>query len=470
MSYDYDLVVIGSGPAGQKGAIAAAKLGKRVAVIERGHNVGGVCINTGTIPSKTLREAVLQLSGYRERQMQGDTYKPKRVPMSDLVARCQHVIRNEIEVVRNQLFRNDVELIEAEASFIDSHTIALNGTEAARKITSAFVLLAVGTTPTQAPHVAGVHDSDSILRLERIPKTMCVVGGGVIGCEYASMFAALGVRVTVVEKRERLLPFVDAEIVEALSYHLRNQRLTMRLNEEVKSVELSEDGSDPDSSDKYSGEPHVLTRTVSGKTITTEVALFSAGRVGATQALGLDKAGLSADARGRIAVNDKYQTAMPHIYAAGDIIGFPSLASVAMEQGRVCAMHAFGLEATTIPALFPYGIYTVPEISVLGKNEEELTAVSRPYEIGKARYKEIARGQIIGDETGMLKIIFDPSTLEILGIHIIGEGASELIHIGQAVLALKGTLDYFVRTVFNYPTLAECYKVAALDGLNRLRG
>lgn len=460
MSYDYDLVVIGSGPAGQKGAIAAAKLGKRVAIIERGQHVGGVCINTGTIPSKTLREAVLQLSGYRERQMQGDTYKPKRVPMSDLVARCQQVIRNETEVVRNQLFRNDIDLIEAEASFIDAHTLALNGSQAAQKITASFILLAVGTTPTQAPGIAGVHDSDTILNLEKIPKTMCVVGGGVIGCEYASMFAALGVRVTVVEKRERLLPFVDAEIVEALSYHLRNHRLTMRLNEEVKSVELSE----------QEGEPHVLTRTESGKTIVTECALFSAGRMGATHALALEKAGLSADARGRIAVNDRYQTAVAHIYAAGDIIGFPSLASVAMEQGRVCAMHAFGLEATTIPALFPYGIYTVPEISVLGKNEEELTAASQPYEIGKARYKEIARGQIIGDETGMLKLIFEPKTLEILGIHIIGEGASELIHIGQAVLALKGTVDYFVRTVFNYPTLAECYKVAALDGMNRLRG
>ncbi len=454
--YDYDLLVIGSGPAGQKAAIAAAKLGKRVGIVEKEKALGGVCIHTGTIPSKTMREAVMSLSGYRAR-LQGDTWSTRKITMPDLLARCQHVVRSEVDVVRRQLQRNDVEMIAAEASFIDPHTIALNSQSEARKATARFILIAVGTVPTAAPPIPGAYDSDTLLQLDHLPKTMCVIGGGVVGCEYASMFAALGVRVTLVEKRERLLPFVDSEIVEALSFHLREQRLVLRLHEEVNDVTRAEEG-----------EGRVLVRLKSGKTIVCDTALFSAGRLGATAALGIDRAGITADDRGRIAVNDKQQTSVPHIYAAGDVVGFPCLASVSMEQGRIAALHAFGREAHSVPAFFPYGIYTVPEISMLGKTEEELTEESRPYEIGKAMYKEIARGQIIGDEQGVLKLLFCPDTHILYGVHIMGEGASELIHIGQAVMALKGTVDYFVQTVFNYPTLAECYKVAALDGLNRL--
>jgi NAD(P) transhydrogenase len=287
-----------------------------------------------------------------------------------------------------------------------------------------------------------------------------VIGGGVIGCEYASMFAALGTRVTLVEKQEKLLPFVDKELVDALVYHLRDERLTMRLGEAVESITI-----DPQSK----SDSHVRTLLKSGKAITTEFALYCAGRQGATASLALDKAGLSADARGRIEVNAHFQTKVPHIYAVGDVIGFPSLASTAMEQGRMAASHAFDASAHSVPALFPYGIYTIPEMSMVGKTEEELTQANVPYEIGIARYKEIARGQIIGDKTGLLKLVFHRETKDLLGVHIIGEGASELVHIGQAVIALKGTLDYFVQTVFNYPTLAECYKVAALDAMNRMR-
>lgn len=463
--FEYDLVVIGSGPAGQRAAIQGAKLDKRVALVERKAVIGGVCINTGTIPSKTLREAVLHLSGYRERGLYGASYTVKQnITMDDLLFRTDHVIRHEIDVTRHQLMRNRVEMLAAEASFVDPHTIRLNYMDGRgqREIATAKVVVATGTNATKDEHIPfderRIFISDDILRLDRLPRTLTVIGAGVIGCEYTSIFAALGVRVTLIDKRPRLLPFVDAELVEALAYHLRQNRVTLRLGEEVSGIEPFED---------EHGE-RVRIHLASGKQIVTEKALHSIGRTGATRKLNLPAAGLEADSRGRLRVNANYQTAAPHIYAVGDVIGFPSLASTSMEQGRLAVCHAFGVETRSVPELFPYGIYTIPEISMVGRNEEELTEQGIPYEVGKAQYREIARGQIIGDNTGLLKLIFHLETRQLLGVHIIGEGASELIHIGQAVLTFGGQIEYFVNTVFNYPTLAECYKTAAFDGINRL--
>jgi NAD(P) transhydrogenase len=465
--YHYDLLVIGSGPAGQRAAIQAAKLDKRVAIVERKAVVGGVCINTGTIPSKTLRETVLHLSGYRERGLYGASYTVKQnITMSDLLMRTDHVISHEIDVTRHQLLRNRVDLFAAEASFVDPHTVRLNDIlgQGWRDVSAAYIVIATGTAATQDAHIPFdgqlIFISDDILRLKQLPRTLTVVGAGVIGLEYASIFAALGVRVTLIDKRSRLLSFVDAEIIETLAYQLRQNRVTLRLGEEVSGIEPI--------ADEHGA--RVKIHLASGKQIITEKALYSIGRTGAIQELNLPAAGLSPDARGRLSVNASYQTEVPHIYAVGDLIGFPSLASTSMEQGRLAACHAFAIPATSVPELFPYGIYTIPEISMVGRNEEELTEQGIAYEVGKAQYREIARGQIIGDSTGLLKLIFHPDTRALLGVHIIGEGASELIHIGQAVLAFGGSIDYFVNTVFNYPTLAECYKTAAFDGHNRLAG
>lgn len=463
--FDYDLLVIGSGPAGQRAAIQAAKLDKRVAIAERKAVVGGVCINTGTIPSKTLRETVLHLSGYRERGLYGASYTVKQnITMADLLFRTDHVISHEIDVTRHQLLRNRVELFPAEASFVDPHTVRLSDVvgHGWRDVTAAYVVLATGTAATRDAHIPfdgqQIFISDDILRLEHLPRSLAVVGAGVIGLEYASIFAALGVRVTLIDKRPRLLNFVDAEIMETLAYQLRQNRVTLRLGEEVSGIEPI--------TDEHGA--RVKIHLASGKQIVTDQALYSIGRTGATKELNLAAAGLAPDARGRLKVNTFYQTEMPHIYAVGDLIGFPSLASTSMEQGRLAACHAFGVPATSVPELFPYGIYTIPEISTVGRNEEELTEQGVAYEVGKAQYREIARGQIMGDSSGLLKLIFHLDTRALLGVHIIGEGASELIHIGQAVLAFGGQIDYFVNTVFNYPTLAECYKTAAFDGINRL--
>jgi NAD(P) transhydrogenase len=463
--FDYDLLVIGSGPAGQRAAIQAAKLNKSVALVERKTVLGGVSVNTGTIPSKTLREAVLDLSGYRERGFYGASYTVKQhITMQDLMLRTDHVIRHEIDVTRHQLMRNNVELLGATASFAGPNAVEVEFVDGqgTRLIRAAHIVIATGTEATKDPHIPfngrSVFISDDILFLDRLPRTLTVIGAGVVGCEYASMFAALGVRVSLIDKRPRLLPFVDAEIVDALAYQLRENRVTLRLGEEVSGIETIED---------EQGE-RVKIHLESGKQIVSEKALYSIGRTGATSKLKPERAGLKVDDRGRFTVNEYYQTEVPSIYAVGDVIGFPSLASTSMEQGRLAACHAFGVPATSVPELFPYGIYTIPEISMVGKNEEELTADGVPYEVGKARYREIARGQIIGDTSGLLKIMFRCDTRELLSVHIIGEGASELVHIGQAVLSFNGKVDYFVNTVFNYPTLAECYKTAAFDGINRL--
>ena len=463
--YDYDLLVIGSGPAGQRAAIQAAKLNKRVAVVERKTIIGGVCINTGTIPSKTLREAVLHLSGYREHSLYGASYTVKQdITMADLLYRTDHVIQHELDIVRHQLQRNRVELISAEASFVDYQTVRLKFVDGRgwRDVTAAHVVIATGTRATKSDHIPfdgkRIFISDDLLQLDHLPRTLTVVGAGVIGLEYASIFAALGVRVTIIDKRRRLLPFVDAEIIDALTYQLNQERAIMRLGEEVKAIEpITDDHGD-----------RVKIHLGSGKQIITEMALYSIGRTGATRALNMEAAGLETDERGLMKVNEHYQTNIAHIYAVGDVIGFPSLASTSMEQGRLAACHAFGIPTQSSPELFPYGIYTIPEISTVGRNEEELTEQGIPYEVGKAQYREIARGQIIGDQSGLLKLIFDLNSHEVLGVHIIGEGASELVHIGQAVMAFGGKVEYFINNVFNYPTLAECYKTAAFDGINRL--
>jgi len=463
--FDYDLFVIGSGPAGQRAAIQAAKLEKRVAIAERKSVIGGVCINTGTIPSKTLREAVMHLSGYRLREVYGSSYTVKGdISMSDLLFRTDHVIRNELDVTRHQLMRNRVELINAEAAFVEPNRLRLRSVSDSgeRQVTAHNIVIASGTRAGRNHGVSfdgrRILTSDDILQLNEIPKTLVVVGAGVIGCEYASIFAALGVRVTLIDKRNRLLDFVDREIVDALIYQMRQNRVTLRLGEEVSAIEPI----DTEFGDR------VRVHLSSGKKLTAEKALYSVGRIGATDTIGLEALNLQADDRGRIKVNGNYQTEIPNIYAVGDVIGFPSLASTSMEQGRLAACHAFRVPATSVPELFPYGIFTIPEISMVGRTEEELTEKGEPYEVGKAQYREIARGQIMGDSTGLLKLIFQLGTRKLLGVHIIGEGASELIHIGQAVMAFGGTVDYFINTVFNYPTLAECYKTAAFDAANRM--
>jgi NAD(P) transhydrogenase len=463
--YDYDLLVIGSGPAGQRAAIQGAKLDKRVAIVEKTSVVGGVSVNLGTIPSKTLREAVLELSGYRSREFYGASYTVKQnITIQDLLVRTTQVINHGIDIARHQLMRNRVELISAQASFRDPQTLQLeyNDGSTSRTLTAGTIVIASGTETTRDSHVPfdgkRIFTSDDILHLDQLPRTLAVVGAGVIGAEYASILAALGVRVTLIDSRHRLLPFVDEEIADTLCHHLRENRVTLRLGESVNRLETVKG---------ETGE-RVRLHLDSGKTIITEKALYSVGRTGATSRLNLPAAGLEPDQRGRLVVDPHYQTKVPHIYAVGDVIGFPALASTSMEQGRLAVCHAFGVPARSVPELFPYGIYSVPEISMVGKTEEELTHDGVAYEIGKARYKEIARGQIVGDITGLLKLIFHSETHKLLGVHIIGEGASELIHIGQAVLSFGGTVDYFINTVFNYPTLAECYKVAAFDGINRL--
>ena len=464
-AFDFDMLVLGSGPAGQRAAIQAAKLGKRTAIVERRAVIGGVCINTGTIPSKTLREAVLYLSGYREKDIYGASYAVKsQISMSDLLFRADYVIRNEIDVTSHQLRRNGINVLAAKASFVGDHEVRLEFFDGSgvRDVTAQNIVIAVGTEVACDPSVPSdgqcIFTSDDMLHLKVLPKTIAVVGAGVIGLEYATMFAALGVRVTLIDKRDRLLPFVDHEITDALVYQMRQSRVTMRLGEEVEEV-VRVDGD---------GDQRVRITLASGKRVNTEKALYCIGRQGATADLKLDAAGLTADDRGLLQVDENYRTEAPHIYAVGDVIGFPSLASTSMEQGRLAACDAFAKEAHSVAALFPYGIYTIPEISVVGSSEEDLTRDAVPYEVGKALYREIARGQIIGDSTGMLKLMFHRDNRKLLGVAILGEGASELIHIGQAVLAHEGSIDYFVDTVFNYPTLAECYKTAAFDGVNRL--
>lgn len=455
----YDMLVIGSGPAGQKAAIQGAKIGKKVGIVERKRFVGGLCINSGTIPSKSLREAVLFLSGFRQRNLYGASYRVKKdITFEDLLFKCDHVVKAEQEVVQNQLIRNRVDYIVGHASFIEPHTLSVTHDLQTDEHTADFIVIGVGTEPSRPAGIpfddTTIIDSDGLLALKQLPKSLTIVGGGVIGCEYASILATLGIPVVLIERRARLLEFVDSELIEALQYQMRSIGVTLRFNEEVTAVEKRPDGA-------------VVIQLKSGKEIRAALLMYSSGRVGATKGLNLESIGIQPDERGRLRVNENFQTAIPHIYAVGDVIGFPALASTSMQQGRHAACHAFGLTCDTSTHLLPYGIYTIPEISMVGRNEDELTRDGVPYEIGVARYREIARGELIGDTVGMLKLLFHSDTRELLGVHIIGEGATELVHIGQAVMALGGKLDYFIDAVFNYPTLAECYKVAALAALNR---
>lgn len=458
----YDLVVIGSGPGGQKAAIAAAKLGKRVAIVEKTDMIGGVCVNTGTVPSKTLREAVVYLTGMNQRELYGASYRVKAdITPADLMSRTQHVIGKEIEIVRSQLQRNRVEMLTGTGSFLDPHTIAVDQPERGERsmVTTDYVVIATGTRPARPAGIdftpGRVLDSDDILNLSSIPASMVVAGAGVIGIEYASMFAALGTKVTVVEKRPAMLDFCDPEIIEALRFHLRDLAVTFRFGEEVIGVQ--------------SGERGTLTTLASGKRIPAETVMYSAGRQGLTDELNLQKAGLEADNRGRISVDDHFRTEMEHIYAVGDVIGFPALAATSMDQGRLAAYHAFGETDVALAPIQPIGIYSVPEVSYVGATEVELTENAIPYEVGVSRYRELARGHIAGDSHGMLKLLVSTEDRSVLGVHIFGAGATDLIHIGQAVMGCGGTVDYLVDAVFNYPTLSEAYKVAALDVTNKIR-
>ncbi|MET8982432.1 Si-specific NAD(P)(+) transhydrogenase [Streptomyces sp. NPDC004539] len=458
---DFDMLVLGSGPGGQKSAIAAAKLGRSVAVVDRGDMVGGVSLHTGTIPSKTLREAVLYLTGLTQRDLYGQSYRLKEnITVADLTARTQHVVSREVDVIRSQLSRNQVPLFAGTGRFLDPHTVALREvTGHERRLTADHIVIATGTRPARPETVEfdgrTILDSDNVLTIERVPRSMVIVGAGVIGCEYASMFAALGSKVTVVERRPAMLDMCDVEIVEALKYHLRDLAVTFRFGETVAAVERHQHSA--------------LTVLESGKKIPSDAVMYSAGRQGLTEELALENAGLAADPRGRITVDEHYRTQVPHIYAVGDVIGYPALAATSMEQGRAAAYHAFGEPVGQMHDLQPIGIYTIPEISFVGRTEDQLTEECVPFEVGVARYRELARGQIIGDAHGMLKLLVSPQDRRLLGVHCFGSGATELIHIGQSVMGCGGTVDYLVDAVFNYPTLAESYKVAALDATNRLR-
>ena len=458
---DYDVLVLGSGPGGQRAAIAAAKLGATVGLVERRNMIGGVCINTGTIPSKTLREAVIYLTGMSQRELYGQSYRVKdEITINDLTARTSHVIGREVDVIRNQLVRNGVTLLTGLGRFTDPHTVQVaDDTGQERVVTADKIVIATGTSPARPSTVdfdgQTIIDSDEILGLNKIPRTMIVVGAGVIGIEYASMFAALGTKVTVIEQRAGMLDFCDTEVVEALKYQLRDLAVTFRFGETVTAVERYAKGT--------------VTILESGKKIPADTVMYSAGRQGMTEGLNLAAAGLSADKRGRISVGKTFQTEVDHIYAVGDVIGFPALAATSMEQGRLAAHHACGEPAHEMHELQPIGIYTIPEISFIGRTEDELTEKKIPFEIGVSRYRELARGQIVGDTYGVLKLLVSPETRSLLGVHVFGTNATELVHIGQAVMGCGGTVDYLVDTVFNYPTLAESYKVAALDATNKMR-
>jgi NAD(P) transhydrogenase len=430
-------------------------------VIERAM-VGGASVHSGTIPSKTLRDAILYVTGFNERSFYGQDYRLReRISREEIATRVRMIVTRETHRVRSQFNRNRVAELDGTGRFLDPHTLeTTNPGGRTTTVRGDFVLIACGTRPAQSASIPvdGKHivDTDRLPELSDRPREIVIIGGGIIGLEYASMFAALEVRVTLIEQRPQILDFVDREVVDALSYHLRELEVVFRLGEKVVAVEVEEDRN------------RVTARLESGKSVHGDALLYSVGRQGNTDVLNLPAAGLEADTRGRLKVNDFFQTAVSHIYAAGDVIGFPALAATSMEQGRLATAHMFGAPMRHQAYQLPYGIYTIPEIAMIGQTEEQLTAASIPYETGVARYEELAKAEMLGDRTGMLKVLFDPETLKLLGIHAIGQRATEIIHIGQAVLTFGGTMEYFRDAVFNYPTLAEAYKVAALNGLNKL--
>ncbi|KKC38221.1 pyridine nucleotide-disulfide oxidoreductase [Devosia epidermidihirudinis] len=458
----FDLVAIGSGPAGRRAAIQAAKLGRSVLVVENRLRLGGVSVHTGTIPSKTLRETVLNLSGWRERGFYGLAYRVKKdIEGKDLGARLLKTLDYEIEVLEHQFARNGVRTLGGVARFADANHLEVSTPDGeTTRVGFLHSIIAVGTSPFRPANIPfndhSVLDSDSLVTEPRVPRSLTVVGAGVIGLEYATIFSALDVPVTIIEPRDSYLDFIDREIIEEFTHDLRKRGVTIRLGAKVVSVELDEQG-------------WAIAVLADGRRVRSDMLLYAAGRVGATADLGLDTCGVVADDRGRLKVDPlTFQTSVPNIYAAGDVIGFPSLASTSMEQGRIAALHACGAAMPKAPEFFPYGIYAVPEISTVGLTEQEVKAKGIPYECGVARFRETSRGHIMGLQSGMMKLIFSLENRKLLGAHIVGEGATELIHIGQAVLNLGGTLDYFVENAFNYPTLAEAYKIAALDAWNRM--
>lgn len=460
-SYDYDLIVIGSGPAGEKAAIQAATMHKSAAIIERKSVQGGVCIHTGTIPSKTLRETVLYIHGLRQRSVYGLVGAMKQnLTVRELMYRKSQVVQQELDVIAQNMARHRIEVIHGVGAILSPHTVQVSSEGSGpRTISAEVIVISTGTRSYRPENIVFddkfIYDAETIIDLDVIPRSLTIVGGGVIGCEYASIFSQIGVKVTVVDSRKKLLSFLDREIGEALTYLMRKYGITLILGETTESVVVEND--------------QVVTTTRSGRRIVADRLLYAAGRCGNTEKLGLTALGIQKDKRGIIRVNDRYQTSVPSIFAVGDVIGFPSLASVSMDQGRLAMIHAFKAETIScLNSLLPFGIYTIPEVSIIGETEESLAAAGYDYEVGVARYFELARGQIINDHDGLLKLIFDRKSKRMLGVHIIGERATELIHIGQAVMSLGGSIDYFVETVFNYPTLSEAYKVAALDGLSRL--
>ena len=461
--YDYDLVVVGTGPGGQKAAIAAAKLGHKVAIIERRHMMGGVSTNTGTIPSKTLREAVMYLTGMAQREVYGASYRVKSdITMEDLFARTQHVIGREHEVIRAQLLRNHIDILSGTGSFLDAHTLGILDDDGIRRtqVTARFVIIATGSKPHRPNTVqfdeSTVLDSDGVLALEKVPNSMVVVGAGIIGIEYASMFAALGTRVTVIDKRPAMLEMCDPEVAESLKFHLRDLSVSFRFGEEVAGVDSNTHGT--------------VTRLASGKRIAADAVMYSAGRQGQTDALNLAAAGLSADSRGRIAVDDQYRTEVPNIFAVGDVIGFPALAATSMDQGRLAAYHAFDEPARELQSVQPIGIYTIPEISYCGRTEEELTTRGRPL---RGRRRAVPRARPRPDRRRLLRDAQAPRPHRDPRAagrpHLRDAPPPTSCTSGRRSWRAAATVDYLVDTVLNYPTLSEAYKVAALDATNKIR-
>ncbi|MDB4986709.1 MAG: pyridine nucleotide-disulfide oxidoreductase [Myxococcaceae bacterium] len=459
---EYDVAVIGSGPAGEGASMLAAKEGARAIVIERHHLVGGGCTHWGTIPSKALRHSVSEVLKLRSNPLFAKMINHVPTSLPELLRSATSVISKQVMLRRDFYQRNEVPVVHGRASFVDPHTLQVDAGGLQRTLRAKKVIIATGSRPYRPDDIDFTHprvrDSDTILTFDQTPHTITIYGAGVIGCEYASIFRQLGVKVNLINGRERLLSFLDDEIVDALAYHLRDQGVLIRHNEEYAKVEPHEDG--------------VTLHLKSGKKIKSDVLLWAQGRTGNTAELGLEQIGLSADSRGLVKVDEFYRTELPHIYAVGDVVGAPSLASASYDQGRFAATHAVtGENNVHLVRDIPSGIYTSPEISSIGRTERELTAEQVPYEVGHAMFRSLARAQITGQGVGMLKILFHRETLQVLGVHCFGDSAAEIIHIGQAIMAQKGeanTLMYFVNTTFNYPTMAEAYRVAALNGFNRL--
>ena len=457
----YDIIVIGSGPAGKTAAIQAAKLGRKVVVIDGMSEVGGVCVHTGTIPSKTMRETVLNLSGWRERGFYGRSYRVKQdITAADLMQRLNMTLKREVDILEDQLVRNGVEIICGHGRFVNDKAVEVDtmGGDVITVTADSFIIT-VGTRTYRPDYVpfngTTVIDSDEVTRMDKLPRSLTVIGAGVVGVEYATIFKALDINVTLIEPRATMLDFIDKEILMHFRHDIVDAGLRLQFGQKVDKIEIRKSGA-------------CVVRLESGRAFPSEMVLFAAGRVGATDTLGLEQCGLEVDHRGRLSVNENFQTAVPHIYAAGDVIGFPSLASTSLEQGRIAVLHALGQPVHKSSKFFPYGIYAVPEMSTVGMSEEEVIERKIPYEVGLTPLRETSRGKVMGLDSGMIKTIFSTKTRRLLGVHIVGEGATELIHIGQAVLTLKGTLDYFLENAFNYPTLAEAYKVAALYAHNRI--